>query len=148
MNRRRILATAGSAITASIAGCSSVLDSDDAIELAGVSAVNYGEESRTLSVDVLDDGSVVHSAELRLEGGGDIEPIGIECGWPESGEFVLKGAVAENNTEAERSLTEGDGDCFFATFEIDKFWESVGIWVDSCEETAEWNESVRSRIRC
>jgi len=137
MKRRRLLATAGSALTVTSTGCLGFFeDEEPTVRLGQVIVSNADVDPHEMQVEVHRDGEVVHQS------GGVIPPeddrMGgyvAECTWGDTpGEYVV---VAEADGEsAESNLTQRYGDYADCVMAMVMYREQDGLLVlsaDNCD---------------
>lgn len=128
--RRRLLAAIGTC-GAGLAGCTA-LTGDPAIELLGVGAINWSEESVTVEIRIELEGETVGGDTFSFEPHDDGRRL--ECTWPtEPGAFAIA-ARLEDEAWERRDLTEVDGACVSVYVMIDEPGPSISMPMNTdCE---------------
>lgn len=146
MRRRALLATLGSAMTVSTAGClDTVADSlDDPIRLARLAVLNFDSRAHQFDLRVDRDGETVHRSSHQLRGKDDGRVYGevADCTWGSTPGTYQIAARVDGGGWTRRPLADVDDgwrntiEC--ATAEV--WYETEDIWIrlqDDCGRLTE-----------
>lgn len=139
MKRRQLLVSACSGAIVSAAGCLGMFTST--IQLAGLSVVNYDDESKDLDIQLSNEGSTILDTVIELPaaedssfGTSEREPI--ECAWAEDGgEYVIDVGLHSGESTSHNIAENADGDCVYVEIEIFQGGE-INFDHTSCQDLA------------
>lgn len=124
MNRRRYLGLLGSGVTASLTGCSAIIDGLLDVALEDVNVATDSEEPVTIQVEIADlDGTMVFEESAFFEGvdGDDEEATEqYEDVWQETGEYRVRADLEDGPVEIETIEIEETDDPLLVLHEDDE----------------------------